>query len=369
MSSFNITRQFTGSINGNGFTVKNVNYQHLSNVGMVPHLYPNAVLKNISFQDINLSTATGATSRAVAIVGDVRSATLENVEFVNCSVDVGENTPIASIVRNLTGTFKVKNIRMINVTVKGGTGNTGFFSSVNTAVAGYSFSDGVFTGKFTGQSAGVKSDGIFGHIPDGSLFFYKVYVLDKDLPQFDHSKGCATYVTDAQLKDPNQIPLSTDWNHSSGQYPTLKIFSGDTGKQITVRGTIKAKKGTVSATRGRGKAISKTVTARKAVTKDSLHYSTRMFVTAKKTIVTVNTYKVRLKKVNSTFKLGKATTNYKLLRNVLRSFPIDLGRVTLLSNVVYPSLGNVPVYAYTGIITGRSNTECRTTQSSIYRIL
>ncbi|UNT53525.1 hypothetical protein [Lysinibacillus capsici] len=370
VSTFNATRNLSGSLDGKGFTVKNATGVSVANIAMIPNLQAGAVLKNIRYENINLSTTSVTANRTCALLGTVTSATIDNLEVVNSSFNAGKTAQIASVIKQLSGSFNIKNIRMIDVSIKGGAGNTGFFGTVNTVIGGYSFSDGVFTGSFSDYAIDAKSDALFGHEADSSLFFYKVYVLDENLPQFDRSKGCATYVTDAQLNDPSQIPLGDAWSHSTGKYPVLIKFSEEAGKEVTVKKTVTARKATTKGFIGKSKTQSKSITAKGAIAyTDSLHYSTRTLVTARGATVTVTTKKTNSYRVVSSFDVKKATTSFELLKRSLRYATINSNYVDFYSRVIYPSSGNVPVYAYTSIITTHSNIECRVTQSSIYRIL
>lgn len=370
VSTFNANRNLSGSLDGKGFTVKNATGTSIANIAMIPNLQAGAVLKNIRYENIHLSTTSVAGNRTVALLGSVASATIDNLEVVNSTFNAGTTAQIACAVKQLSGSFNIKNVRMIDVAIKGGANNTGFFGTVNTTVAGHSFSDSVFTGSFSDYATGAKSDAIFGHDADSSLFFYKVYVLDENLPPFDRSKGCATYVTDAQLKDPMQIPLGNAWSHSTGKYPVLIKFSGEAGKEVTVKKTVTARKAIITGSTGKNKTQSKSITAKGAIAyTESTHYSTRTLVTARGATVTVTTKQINSFRVVSSFDVKKATTSFELLKRSLKYTAFDLSHVSVHSNIIYPSSGNVPVYAYTSIITSRSNTECRVSQSSIYRIL
>lgn len=369
---YDSTKNFTGSLDGKGFTVKNVNIEHTSATAMLPTVRQTGVVKNIKYDNIRIVANANTISVFSGLLGNVNlGAIVDNVEVTNSYFDSGTESSRVGIFRSVANGSTCTNIKIDNVTIRGGKTGIGFIGGFNNNAQ---FGDNIInnivaTGKLIPSVANVDTDGLFAHKADGSYNFENTYVLDKDIP-FDHSLACSKIVTDAELKDTSFITLGNKWSHTNGSYPELIAFSANAGKHVTIRKTITAKTILIETKQSRNLYYQRLINVGEgSISISAKHYSTKSDLFAKKIEFTSKTKKINVQRVNSTINAKSISIEWVHYKNVLRVFPIDFRRIEVLSNVIYPMGDNVPVYAYVGLISNMSTIQLRNNQTSIYRIL
>ncbi|MGG2111058.1 hypothetical protein ABFY60_11140 [Lysinibacillus pakistanensis] len=370
---YDSSKNFTGSFDGKGFTVKNVDIVHNSNTSMLPTIRQTGIVRNVRFENVKIVSTSNTIQSYSGILGNVNlGGTADNIEVANSYFDSGSENVRFGIFRSIANGSTCTNIKFDNVTVKGGKTGIGFIGTFaqNAIYPDNVINNIVATGKLLPVTSNTETDGLFAHKPDGTLHFENTYVLDKDIPSFDHSLGCSKVVTDSQLKDASYIALGNKWSHSDGNYPELIAFSANAGKEVTVRKTITARTISIESKQSRNLSYQRSINVGKgSIAISARHYSTRSGLTANKIEFTSKVKKINVQRVNSTINVKSNSMEWIHYKNALRVFPIDFRHVEVLSNVIYPIGDNVPVYAYVGLISNMSTVQLRNNQTSICRIL